>query len=635
MNTICQHTFLLTLFMLNNFATPLHGITAQKNITRFFSMGNAMQRLQAKLIAHFKPKDAHSNQVAVVRQGKDLAPEETIFVAERKTKARTSLERELSNRYGSEYNSLSEREVPTIGICFSGGGYRAMFATLGYLSGLDQIGVLNTATYVSGLSGSTWALAPWILSNQPSVDLFAEQFIQKVTVENIDHRDSEAKEILRRAFTSNSKRDLLRFMKMIITKKLYGQSVALVDYFAFTLSNPLLRGYHSKRFFQHKCSDLQKSIDRGTFPMPIFVCNERPVDGATWFEFTPYEFGSQNYRTYAPIWSFGRTFKRGRSIDTDPEQSLGYILGICGSGFAYNFIGAVPEIVDKCSSWLPYLLKLKKFRIIQKLLTKLWKIKRETAAGQYLSKLERYKFGAARIANPAYKLAGSRYSREKKLHLSDGGQVVFTVDSNKLITHGFASVPLLNPQRAVDIIIMCDSDRHGVKGEHLHASVMYAEQHKHLLKQFPPINYEAIKKPVVCAFQDKKDPTKPIILSAACIPHGSYLDRSYDPAQHTYTKTLNFAWLAHEANRHSQLAQLIINKRNSEDTIWRTIKEWVDANRPRNIVPPKESENPQTQPQQATTHQPSKQREITKKKRGLKLVKKTLLYTRSMGKPTQ
>ena len=474
----------------------------------------------------------------------------------------------------------------------------------------DQIGVLNTATYVSGLSGSSWALAPWILSNQQSVDLFAEQFISKVTV---DDRDSELKEALKKTFATNSKRDLLRFMKTIIAKKLYSQSVALVDYFGFTVSNPLLRGYHGKRFFQHKLSDLQQFIDRGAFPLPIFVCNERPVDGATWFEFTPYEFGSQNYQTNVPIWSFGRTFKRGRSIDTDPEQSLSYILGICGSGFAYNFIAAIPEIVDKFSSWLPSLLKLKKFRIIQKLLTKLWKIKRETTTGQYLSKLERYKFGAARIANPSYKLAGSPYAHNKKLHLSDGGQVVFTVDGHRVITHGFASVPLLNPQRAVDIIIMCDSDRHGVKGEHLRASVMYAEQHKQLLKQFPPIDYEAIKKPVVCAFQDKNDPTKPIILSAACIPHGSYLDNTYDPAEHTYTKTLNFAWLAHEANRHGQLAQQIINKRESEDTIWQIVKEWVDAKRPQKIV----AKPPPHPPQQ-----PPKQREITKKGRGRKLVKK-------------
>ncbi len=582
-------TPLLIFFILNIFLTPVHSITAQENITRFFSISSVIQRLKAKLLAQFKPKDAHSHQVAIVRHGRELAPEEAIFVNDRKTRACMFLQAELSKRYGKEYSSLSEQEVPTIGICFSGGGYRAMFATIGYLQGLNQIGLLDTATYVSSLSGSSWALAPWILSNQQSIDQFAEQFIPKVTV---DDRDGEIKEALRKTFASNSKRDLLRFMKIIITKKLYGQSVALVDYFGFTVSNPLLRGYHGKRFFQHKLSDLQQVVVRGAFPLPIFACNEQPVDGATWFEFTPYEFGSHNYQAYIPIWSFGRTFKRGRSIDTDPEQSLSYILGICGSGFAYSLVSAVPEIIDKFLSLFPYLLNLKKFKIIKELLAYLGEIKRETSAGKQLSELEQYKFGAARIANPTYKLPFAPYATEKTLQLSDGGQVIFTVNGHNVITHSFASVPLLQPQRALDIIIMCDSDRNGVEGEHLRASVLYAEQQKHRLRQFPAIDYAAINQPVVHVFKDKKDPTKPIILSAACVPNGSY--GSYNPAQCNYTETLNFAWSQHEAIQYSGLAQQIINKRESEEVIWRTIKEWVDTKRPRKIIikPSKQQEPP-------------------------------------------
>lgn len=563
------------LFTLHIFLIPRQTITAPENLTRFFSIGNAMQRFNEKLLSLSKPIDSHSSQTAMVRRGSELAPEEALFVAERKTRARIFLQAELSKRYGEEYNRLTEHEVPTIGICFSGGGYRAMFATLGYLEGLQQIGIVDTATYISGLSGSCWALAPWILSSQPSVDQFAQQFIPKVTVES---REGDIAEALKKTFASNSIFDLLRFMKMIISKKLYGQAVALVDYFGFTVSNPLLRGYQGKQFFQHTCSDLARPVEDGAFPLPIFVCNERPVDGATWFEFTPYEFGSQNYQFYIPVWSFGRTFKRGRSIDTDPEQSLSYILGICGSGFAYNFIAAVPEVVNRIASLMPYLLKLKKSPIIQELCAYLRMLKQTTSTGQYLSELEKYKFGAAPIANPAYKMPFAPLADEQTIQLSDGGQVIFTVEKYKVITHSFASVPLLNRQRAVDIIIMCDSDRHGVAGEHLRASVLYAEQQKNSLNQFPPIDYRELNKPVVCAFKDKKDPRKPIILSASCIPDKSY-DNGYDPAQQEYTETLNFAWLAPEAIRYSGLAHHIVAKQESEEVIWRTIKEWVDRKR--------------------------------------------------------
>lgn len=49
-------------------------------------------------------------------------------------------------------------QVPTIAIVGSGGGFRAMVAFSGVMKALYDSGVLDCATYVAGLSGSTWSV---------------------------------------------------------------------------------------------------------------------------------------------------------------------------------------------------------------------------------------------------------------------------------------------------------------------------------------------------------------------------------------------------------------------------------------------------------------------------------------------
>lgn len=47
-------------------------------------------------------------------------------------------------------------QVPVIAILGSGGGFRAMVGFSGVMKALYESGVLDCATYVAGLSGSTW-----------------------------------------------------------------------------------------------------------------------------------------------------------------------------------------------------------------------------------------------------------------------------------------------------------------------------------------------------------------------------------------------------------------------------------------------------------------------------------------------
>lgn len=51
-----------------------------------------------------------------------------------------------------------------IGLCFSGGGPRSFSATLGYIRALYELDLLKDVKYISGISGSTWLLIPFIFS---------------------------------------------------------------------------------------------------------------------------------------------------------------------------------------------------------------------------------------------------------------------------------------------------------------------------------------------------------------------------------------------------------------------------------------------------------------------------------------
>src|SRR5947207_917635 len=97
----------------------------------------------------------YARTMAQVRVGNELHPKEREFLLNRRPKIMTSLEKILKV-------SLQEKHVPKISVVCSGGGYRAMLGSIGALSGLQATGLLDAITYVSALSGSTWAVGLWM-----------------------------------------------------------------------------------------------------------------------------------------------------------------------------------------------------------------------------------------------------------------------------------------------------------------------------------------------------------------------------------------------------------------------------------------------------------------------------------------
>lgn len=102
--------------------------------------------------------------VAEVRRGNDLCPQERAFVAARKARVAANFAKYI----GVDPAEVNPEDVPTVAFGGSGGGYRAMIATMGYCEEFRRAGLWDLLTYVSGVSGSCWSLAAYYTFGQAS-----------------------------------------------------------------------------------------------------------------------------------------------------------------------------------------------------------------------------------------------------------------------------------------------------------------------------------------------------------------------------------------------------------------------------------------------------------------------------------
>jgi phospholipase A2 len=216
---------------------------------------------------------------------------------------------------------LPGNKFPKIAVVASGGGIRAMLTTLGVLRGLEQTRLLDVVTYACGLSGSTWAIAPWISSNLSVNDYITRHNI----VDKVQRFDGT-----RGAFI-NAVKQKFTVTDDNMVKTVFGQPWTFVDSWGLYISKNMLINP------EMTLSQQERLVADGTKPLPIYTAVTTDARSRDWFEFTPFEIGSINRNVYIPSWSFGRYFISGVSQDFAPEQSLGYLLGIFGSAMGARF----------------------------------------------------------------------------------------------------------------------------------------------------------------------------------------------------------------------------------------------------------------------------------------------------------
>ncbi len=432
----------------------------------------------------------HYNEVATVRIGHELPANEITATQSRK---QHKVQQALQNMLGTE---VPIDRVPTIAFCCSGGGYRAMIATLGFLQGAEKIGLLDATTYMSALSGSTWLLAPWLYRNV-SLDNYSQILAPRLTtaLPKVPFKKAD-------------------FASTLNKKIAYGQPISSVDVWGALIINALAGdlGFSGQGL---KLSSLANRVGTGSHLFPIFtsamVCEKgKPYQ---WMEFTPYEIGSSYLGAYVPTWSFGRKFFAGRSIDFAPEQDLGYGLGIFGSAYTASAAEARVEIKSIIGADV--------VGIAQGILPK--------AARDWIGKydISEQRISPARAYNFTYKCGAMRKADEPLLTCIDAA-----------MAFNLPFPPLLRPERHVDIIVVCDASG-GVKNSPaLRGAEDYAKR-KGL--KFPLINYEGIDQRIVSVFKDITDVTVPVVIYFPRIPNPDY-NANFDPGKAKFCGTTNFMY---------------------------------------------------------------------------------------------
>ena len=456
---------------------------------------------------------AYNGVQAALREGYDICDQEKAYVAQRAV----GMQQAMQTLLGQPIDGTAQ--LPRIAFCCSGGGYRAMLATLGAMKGAQKIGLYDAALYGAGVSGGAWGLA------------------------NMSHCGSSAAHCLE-AVTSTIDESLLeefnyeQVEQALLKQIAFTKRCSMIDFYGALLAQKLLQQQNGSN-----ASDISLDQQAATlvpaqqlFPIysGVFDAGDNHYE---WVEFNPYEVSSVVLGSAIPAWAFGRTFNAGVSTDTNPAQSLGYCMGIWGSSFTAN-------IKDIADSYLPEISS----RLVAYLLGKLVQDLPDVVADERL-------ISPAHLHNWNYGTA-LPFADRKHLELLDAG-----------LECNLPLLPLLRKARDIDIIIIFDASLQEGAVE-LHKAEQYARDHNIL---FPPIDYSQTSQP--CSVHtDWSDPRMPVIIYFPLVAQAGYCN-GWDPANADFTSTFDFEYSYDEAMLLAGLMEysLVHNKQTLIDTINRVI----------------------------------------------------------------
>ncbi|XP_068747619.1 cytosolic phospholipase A2-like [Montipora capricornis] len=253
-----------------------------------------------------------------LRYSTDLCDEEKQFRDNRKKVVFEAMKKVLGERAPQNID-----EVPTIAVLGSGGGYRATTGFTAACTALEDLGLLDCVTYLTGLSGSAWGLS--LLYSQTSGS----------TVKPKETQSNIREQLQWGPFWLLTPRRVMHYVKDITEKWKRGQPVSLTDFYGHCVGESLL----GQKKDSVKLSHQQEKVGSGHVPMPIYTAinSRRDVSAesfAEWVEFTPYEIGMDKYGTFMKTELFGSKFFCGKLIEKFPESPLYYLQGIWGSFYA-------------------------------------------------------------------------------------------------------------------------------------------------------------------------------------------------------------------------------------------------------------------------------------------------------------
>ncbi|KAL4784818.1 lysophospholipase catalytic domain-containing protein [Aspergillus varians] len=386
-----------------------------------------------------------------LRLATGLSQNETDWLDTRREKTQTALKSFLGHATIPSYDAVgyldrissNSSNVPNIGIAVSGGGYRALMNGAGAIKAFDSRtsnstssgqlgGLLQSATYLAGLSGGGWLVGSIYVNNFTTIDSLQtteEGSIWQFQNSIFEGPDEGGIQILNSAGYYRDIHD------EVGSKEDAGYETSITDYWGRALSYQLINATKGGSNYTWSSIALGQQFKDAEMPMPILVADGRfPGElvissNATVYEFTPWEFGSFDPTVFgfAPLEYLGSRFING-SIPSNETcvrgfDNAGYVMGTSSSLFNQFFL----QLND---TGLPEFLT----NVISSVLEHVGEEDNDIAVYS---------------PNPFYGWAPtiSAHSSETELSVVDGGE-----DGQNIPLH-----PLIQPARNLDVIFAVDS----------------------------------------------------------------------------------------------------------------------------------------------------------------------------------
>lgn len=346
---------------------------------------------------------------------------------------------DVDNFLNDNANNVSA--LPNLAISFSGGGYRALQNGAGAMAAFDSRtenstspghigGLLQSATYVSGLSGGGWLTGSIFVNNFTTVTALRDDTAG--TVWNFADSilagpEQEGIQIF------NTAEYFQKLEDAVAGKRDAGFETTVTDYWGRALSFQLVNATEGGPAYTWSSIALMEDFQNGNMPMPILVADERAPGetliprNTTVFEFNPFEMGSWDPTTFGfvDMQYLGSNFSGGRLPDNAScvvgFDNVGFIMGTSSSLFN--------AVVTAGSANLPQAL--------------------QDVLARTLSGLGAKDEDIADYPNPffQYNEATNPSANSSTLTLVDGG-----LDFQNIPLH-----PVIQPGRNVDVIFAVDS----------------------------------------------------------------------------------------------------------------------------------------------------------------------------------
>ena len=297
-----------------------------------------------------------------VRNASNLSANETSWLQVRRNKTVPAMRDFLSrvNIPGFDTNAYIDNHMqnasmlPNIGIAASGGGYRALLNGAGAIKAFDNResgttgtgqlgGLLQSATYIAGLSGGGWLVSSIMLNNY-------------TTIGNLQRgsNDTSVWQLANSIYEGPNKGKIqilgkadyfLSIGKQVDDKKDAGYDTTLTDYWGRALSFQIINDTDGGVGYTWSSIQQQDSFSSGDAPMPILIADNRAPgqliipSNTTIYEFNPFEFVTWDPTIFGfvPMEFVGSNFNAG-SLPSDQKcvrgfDNAGFVFGTSSSLF--------------------------------------------------------------------------------------------------------------------------------------------------------------------------------------------------------------------------------------------------------------------------------------------------------------